>query len=53
MKQKIDELSKSESGSQETHDNFYEKFDEYGNRLTSLETKVDIMLETIKKLKEY
>jgi len=48
MKQKIDDLSKSESGSQNTHEDFYEKFNEYGNRLTSLETKMDLILENFK-----
>ncbi len=37
MKQKIDQLSKSESGSDELHD-------EYGNRLTALESKMDLLL---------
>jgi len=48
MKQKIDDLSKSESGSHETHGDFYEKFEEYGNRLTSLETKMDLIIENFK-----
>ncbi len=48
MKQKIEQLSKSESGSHDTHGDFYEKFDEYGNRLTSLEAKMDLILDNLK-----
>jgi len=48
MKQKIDDLSKAESGSHDTHGDFYEKFDEYGNRLTELETKMDLILDNFK-----
>lgn len=37
MKTKIDELSKAESGADEIHD-------EYGNRLTALEAKMDLII---------
>jgi len=41
MKRKIDELSKAESGSDKLHD-------DYGNRLTALETKMDLLLTHFK-----
>lgn len=44
MKKKIDELSESESGSHTTHEEFYQKIDELGNRTTALESKVDLMI---------
>lgn len=37
MKAKIDELSKSDSGSNNIHE-------EYGNRLTALESQLDLLL---------
>ena len=48
MKQKIDELSKSESGSHDTHGDFYTKINDQGNRITAIETKVDILLDHFK-----
>lgn len=41
MKRKIDELSEAESGSDELHD-------DYGNRLTALESKMDLLLTHFK-----
>ena len=41
MKAKIDELSKAETGAYEIHD-------DYGNRLTALETKMDLLLTHFK-----
>jgi len=44
MKHKIDELSKSESGSHETHGDLYNEMNEQGNRITALETKMDLII---------
>ncbi len=41
MKTKIEELSESESGSDKLHDS-------YGNRLTALETKMNLLLHHFK-----
>jgi len=48
MKQKIDDLSESESGSHDTHENLYTHMDEQGNRITALEVKVDLLLDYFK-----
>lgn len=44
MKQKIDDLSESESGSHDTHGSLYSKMNEQGNRITSLEAKMDLII---------
>ena len=41
MKAKIEELSEAETGSDELHD-------DYGNRLTALESKMDLLLTHFK-----
>ena len=41
MKAKIDELSKADTGSNKLHD-------EYGNRITALESKMDLLLNHFK-----
>ena len=48
MKQKIDDLSESESGSHDTHGDFYTKINDQGNRITSLEAKMDMLLDHFK-----
>jgi len=48
MKQKIDELSKSESGSHDTHGNLYTQMNDQGNRITALEVKMDLLLDHFK-----
>lgn len=44
MKHKIDELYKSELGSHNTHGKLHTKMEEQGNRITSLETKMDLII---------
>ena len=45
MKQKIEELSKSEDTSHNTHGTLYEKISELENRATALETKMDLIID--------
>jgi len=45
MKTKIDELSKAESGSHDTHGNLYTQMNDQGNRITALEVKMDLLLD--------
>lgn len=44
MKQKIEDLSKSDSGSENIHDELHAEMNKYGNRITAVETKLDILL---------
>lgn len=44
MKQKIDELSESESGSHDTHGNFHTEINIQGGRIIALETKMDLII---------
>jgi len=44
MKQKIEELSESDSDSHDIHGDFYKKIDDQGNRITSLESKLNLLL---------
>lgn len=44
MKQKIDDLSKSEDTSHDTHETLYEKINKLGNRTIALETKMDLII---------
>lgn len=44
MQHKIEELYKSESGSHDTHGSLYSKMNEQGNRITALETKMDLII---------
>ena len=44
LKQKVEELSKSDQGSSETHGDLYEKYNEISTRLATLEGKIDILV---------
>lgn len=48
MKQKIDALSKSDSDSDGTHGDFTTKINDQGNRITAVETKVNMLLDHFK-----
>ena len=45
MQQKIEELSKSESGSEETHGTLYSIMNKHGDRILALETKMDLIID--------
>ena len=48
LKEKVKQLDESDSSSNSTHGNLYEKLNTQSNRITKLETKVDLLLTHFK-----